>query len=194
MLIPEPWMHVHGRQQSTWNPIYFVPSRLRTEILNEPFEALRVCCTTAEDLLGPNDWALFLSTSEEHRTAVQLDCCVSTHPDVLRPILAGGRKANVLFSVKEYLVPLDTELSWKIDVVSGMTIRDVYEQVIEAGLHKFEFTRNGFGHRHWIRSFIHHLSDSGFFVDQAQVAEAKESLRMIWPGGFDLPINEGLFY
>jgi hypothetical protein len=89
---------------------------------------------------------------------------------------------------------LDTERSWRIDVVSARTIRDVYERVVEAGLHKFEFTRNGFGHRHWIRSFIDCLSDSGFFVDQRQVAEAKESLRMIWPGGFDLPIDEGLFY
>jgi hypothetical protein len=163
-------------------------------MLNEPFEVLRVCCITPEDLFGPNDWALFLSTSEEHGTAVQLDCCASTHPDVPRPIITGGCKANVFFGDREYLVSLDTERSWKIDVVSGMTIRDVYERVVEAGLHKFEFTRNGFGYRHWIRSFIDRLSDSGFFVDQRQVAEAKESLRMIWPGGFDLPIDEGLFY
>ena len=88
-----------------------------------------------------NHWCFDLATSPI--TSIQLDCQPSH--SVPSTVLKEGSKANLIISEVSYSVPPEAEAQFVLDVAPGLSVSDIYNRIIDSGVHRYEFDENGVG-------------------------------------------------
>lgn len=175
---------------SGFQVIHFVPASRQGEILAKPVN--RILAIPHQQEGGTNHWCLYLSTSSSPTSSVQIDC----QPSHSEPssILPGGSKANLIISELAYEIPPDAQEHFILDVVLGLTVGQVWEEITRNGRHKYEFDANGVGCRCWTTDQIDLLYQLQLVCNTSQVATAKAGILKLWPDQTPLALDQGAYY
>ncbi|KAJ5779387.1 hypothetical protein N7457_007107 [Penicillium paradoxum] len=180
-----------------WDPIIFIPWGQSHRILCQPIECIRVICLTSNVESGPeapNHWNFYISTSEENKTAIMLECSPGFGEQTT--ILESGCKAEILFEEKMTLSPDDTQIVFTLGVSSGLTVGDLHQLIIRHGRHKYEFDDSLCNGRAWVADQVNLFNRHGVFTNQDDVALLDYQIRKRWPAQVPAPLemDRGVYY
>ncbi|KAL4790528.1 hypothetical protein BDV19DRAFT_402002 [Aspergillus venezuelensis] len=173
---------------SIFQPVHFVPKGRQAQMLEIPVHA--IIAAPHSKKTGTNHWCLYLMTSE--RISVRIDC----QPSYCVPstVLSGGSKANLIVSELPYVLSLDAQTRFNMQVPANIRFKDVYNLLIQNGRQEYEFDANGVGCRFWTNSQIDLLRDHQLLVDSAEVAAVKNGILLLWPDQTSLALDQGAYY
>lgn len=168
--------------------VHFVPAGCQAEMLALPVHYIIAVPHRKQG--GTNHWCFYLATSPT--TSVRVDC----QPSYTEPssILQGGSKANLVISQLRYVVSRNAQAQFKLDVVPGLSVGHVYDQIIQHGRHRYEFDMNGVGWRFWTTDQLDLFSESQIITNKSQVTAAKAGILKLWPDQTPLPLDQGAYY
>lgn len=173
---------------SSFQPVHFIPTGRKDHILASPI--LQILAIPHENLIITNHWCLYLVTSPT--TSIQMDCQPShTVPST---ILHGGSKSNLVISELSTRTPHDAQTEFALGVKPGLTVGQVYDQIVQHGRHQYEFDSEGVGCRYWVTNQIDLLYQLRLVTDAAQAEAAKDGVRKLWPQQTPLPLDRGAYY
>ncbi|KAE8155339.1 hypothetical protein BDV25DRAFT_135088 [Aspergillus avenaceus] len=169
--------------QTTFDPIKFIPPRDKETILNLP--VLSVNAVGHEKLpLGGNHWCFYLAISDTE--SVSLDM-IPTHtiPDTVNP---KGSKGNLVVSRLDTLTPVSATKIVQLAVQSGLKVQDFVAAIEKEKRHQYEFNEIGQGCRTWVNDQMDLFIDSGLVIHAMQVVEAKRAVAKQYPEAIMFPV------
>ncbi|CAG8081687.1 unnamed protein product [Penicillium olsonii] len=173
---------------SGFQPVHYVPASRQAQMLAMPVK--RILAVPHRKAGDTNHWCLYLSSSST--SSVRIDCQPSH--TVPSSVLRGGSKANLIISELPYEISTDAQTQFILDVVPGLSVGQVWEEITRYGRHKYEFDANGVGCRFWTTDQINLLYQLRFVGNASQVAAAKAGILKLWPDQSPLPLDQGAYY
>ncbi|KAE8413115.1 hypothetical protein BDV36DRAFT_300232 [Aspergillus pseudocaelatus] len=163
-------------QQHPFNPIQYIPSKVKKAILNLPI--LTLSAVAHEPLpQGGNHWSIYLSTSET--VYIRLDMTPSyTIPATVN---RGGSKGILIVSRVDGLRLGTATKVVRLDVRGGLKVSDFVDLLVKEKRHLYEFNDAGQGCRFWVYHQIDLFWDVGLVVDGGQVEEARRAILVMYP-------------
>lgn len=169
--------------------VHFVPANREAAILDASVS--RIFVVAHEALGSTNHWSLYLQTSSDG--SVHIDCQPSH--SIPSTVLKGGSKANLIISeLPTKVIDFNTEAQFVVDVEPGLSVRQVYDCIVENGRHKYEFDENGVGCRNWVTDQLDLFYQAELLIDDGQIAEAKAGILTQWPSQRFNPLDKGAYY
>ncbi|KAF2799780.1 hypothetical protein K505DRAFT_320924 [Melanomma pulvis-pyrius CBS 109.77] len=198
-------------QAPPFNPIVFIPTSAKSEILNASVRAIFAVAHTIDSPQATttertNHWCFYIETADAEFVVLNV---TPTGPE--GTVVKGGYKANIVLSIcadsnvakkmggSDGVGITETDIAHfeKLEVTCPadmhFTIQDIVTLIVSEGRHRFEFSAEGTGCRFWVKGMLELFGEMGW-VDGEKARMVVGEIGRFWPGGEDLDIDRGEYY